>query len=370
MSQGLEQKVLVSCYRSLVQLGDLSRYRESELTDKDPNWSHAVGFYDLARYLMPGSGVAYNQLAIVALGDGNLFQATYYLYRALSTDEPHPQAEANLRRAFYKISTTKENNDQSNASSAMIGYYLRLVSRCYHGKSNPEHTELENETVSQLRRQINLTGGNNTLRKVFLIAFAGCHIAQRKFTKDPDIEENLQSYFKFYAICIRFSCTLLESFQEKLQRIRETLQAALVKNNTDILRPLEPILPLIRLMMLWAVANKAVLVSSVSTEMSQLQGQFWQVLAKCLHLAAITCDLQTLAEVDYMLEEDEDSIAFGPMLSIDTRRVWYDDSGSLRKRWHNKQRGADRSSAELLARMRYFLEVGMRFSTDEVNTVM
>ena len=90
--ESLRTRILQSCHATLIRLGDLSRYRETELVAKDRNWGPAIGYYDLAMVIYPASGASHNQLAVIALADGNHLRATYHLYRALSAHEPHPSA--------------------------------------------------------------------------------------------------------------------------------------------------------------------------------------------------------------------------------------------------------------------------------------
>lgn len=355
------------CYKCLIQLGDLSRYRETELAEKESDWSHAVGYYDLARSIAPEFGFSYNQLAIVALADSNLFQATYYLYRALSTKEPHPQAEANLRRAFYKVSTTKNNGDSSQNGPALISWYLRLVSKCYHGKASAEHAELQNEVINHLERHLAQPSKDATLRKIFIINFAGCHFAQNRFTNDPNVDEHLLSYMKFLQLSLRCICVLLASVQQQFEQHAGSRASNGHRQIGEILpEALQNNLQLLRLAMMWSTKNITVLTNAVSPEVDPLQLKFWHTLARCLALAASSCDTTSLLDLDYMLEEDEDTIAFEPLVSGETRLIWYSENGRLRSKWHSLLNGARTSSQESSARLRYLLKAGMEFATDEV----
>jgi hypothetical protein len=58
-SNDLRRLILQSCHATLIRLGDLSRYRESELVSKDRNWGPAIGYYDLASVINPASGGNY-----------------------------------------------------------------------------------------------------------------------------------------------------------------------------------------------------------------------------------------------------------------------------------------------------------------------
>lgn len=183
------QLLLLSLHTTLIHLGDLSRYRESELSAKERNWGPAVGFYDLASSVLPGSGFSYNQLAVVALADGNLFRATYQLYRALCAEKPHPQAEPNLKKAFYQISEAWKNNELSKTPAmtagaglpqGLVAFYLWLVSNYYHGKSLAERESLENEILSQLAVDLKQRSTESSPAKLVMINIASGHAAQER----------------------------------------------------------------------------------------------------------------------------------------------------------------------------------------------
>lgn len=186
------QQILLSCHATLIHLGDLSRYRETELAAKERNWGPAVGFYDLAINVLPSSGNSYNQLAVIALADTNLFRATYQLYRALSAEDPHPQADTNLKRAFYKISgawkgkellTDPATTAGANLPSGLVAFYLRLLSLYHHGKDFAERNELEAEVISQLEVDLKKRPAEGTPLKMVMINIAAGHAAQERLLK-------------------------------------------------------------------------------------------------------------------------------------------------------------------------------------------
>jgi len=198
------EHLLQSLHTTLIHLGDLSRYRETELSGKERNWGPAIGFYDLAVTILPSSGLSYNQLAVIALSDGNLFRATYQLYRALSSEEPHPQAENNLRRAFYKISAAWKANELSTIPamtagaglpSGLIALYLRLISIFYHGKSFSEREELETEVITQLETNLTTKETDSSPTKLVIINIAAGHAAQERLMRAEGMH---RQYFTFH----------------------------------------------------------------------------------------------------------------------------------------------------------------------------
>ena len=167
-------------------MGDLSRYRETELVTKERNWGPAIGYYDLAGTIRPSSGASHNQLAVIALADGNHLRATYHLYRALAVEEPHPTAKGNLEIEFKKILVAWEKGelisnglqkDTQGPGKALLGWFMRLHARCYKGIDFPEHDELENEVLSQLAIDLKERSLEGTLNKFTLINIAAEYFA-------------------------------------------------------------------------------------------------------------------------------------------------------------------------------------------------
>lgn len=180
----IRQKVLFSCYHTLVHLGDLSRYRETTAAEKEYNWGPAVGYYSLAMEIYPDSGMAHNQLAVIALTDGNHFRATYHLYRSLSVKEPYPLAKDNLEREFKKILIASEKGELISKTRlgtpigpTLVAHFVRLHSKCYKGEDFPEHDELENEVLSQLAVELKERSLEGLLQKITLVNIAAEHHA-------------------------------------------------------------------------------------------------------------------------------------------------------------------------------------------------
>jgi hypothetical protein len=177
-SDALRTSVLQSCHSTLIRLGDLSRYRETELVSKDRNWGPAIGYYDLAIAIYPASGASHNQLAVIALADGNHLRATYHLYRALAAQEPHPSAKGNLEIEFRKVRHAWRKRelirpeDAGIPGRALAPWFVYLHAQCYKGNDFPEHDELESEVLNQLAVDLKERSLEGTLQKFCLINIA------------------------------------------------------------------------------------------------------------------------------------------------------------------------------------------------------
>lgn len=180
----LKKQIIRSCYSSLVQLGDLSRYRETEVPKKERNWGPAKGYYDLATALDPTWGTSYNQLAVIALTDQDHLRAVYYLYRAISVENPFPQAPGNLEIEFKKIRNravqgkpiSSTNLDGPNSLSDR---FLVFHASCAESSfvSNDVHLD---EIFRQLADDLREKPSDSRIRKLCLINIAAEEVAAQK----------------------------------------------------------------------------------------------------------------------------------------------------------------------------------------------
>jgi hypothetical protein len=168
-----------------VQLGDLSRYRETELkTIKERNWGPAKGYYDLATALDPTSGMSYNQLAVIALTDQDHLRAVYYLYRAVSVENPAPQAQGNLELEFKKLRTRSTQGKLLAADEAEGNHHLQRRFILFHARCvEPTFAGYEDEQtkiLALLADELREKPFDTVIRKFCLINIAAESTAARK----------------------------------------------------------------------------------------------------------------------------------------------------------------------------------------------
>ena len=182
----LQQILLESCYQSLIHLGDLSRYRETELRSKDRNWGPAKGYYDLARALKPGSGVSFNALAVLALADEDHFRTLYYLYRAVSVPEPPEMAPKNLELECRKILDRHAKQrlissvQDGSAFSISQTEFIIFHARCYKGSNLEDYDDAKMEALSQLSNDLVEGPVDGGLNKFCLINIAAVAHTKRE----------------------------------------------------------------------------------------------------------------------------------------------------------------------------------------------
>ncbi len=181
-SQQETHLILDSCHATLVRLGDLSRYRETELKTKERNWAPAVGYYDLATAIKPSSGASHHQLAVIARADGSRLRALYHLYRALSVELPYPTASENLDAELNKILDRKKKNQvfpqlpEKQSSIVLQAWFLLLHAKLHTGVHFSEHEELENEVLTTLLVELKERPLNGLLNKMVLSNVAAQHL--------------------------------------------------------------------------------------------------------------------------------------------------------------------------------------------------
>jgi len=99
---GVSQPYL-SCYRSYIYLGDLTRYRRDLPGSTAAAWAPAFHYYNRALWLLPGNGHACNQLAVLATYEEDDFTAMVYYMRSLASEQPFATTKENITALFEKV---------------------------------------------------------------------------------------------------------------------------------------------------------------------------------------------------------------------------------------------------------------------------
>ncbi|RHZ52327.1 uncharacterized protein CDV56_106298 [Aspergillus thermomutatus] len=365
-SDTLRADVLRSCHSTLIRLGDLSRYRETELVSKDRNWGPAIGYYDLAIAIYPASGASHNQLAVIALADGNHLRATYHLYRALAAQEPHPSAKGNLEIEFRKVRHAWRKRelirpeDAGIPGRALAPWFVYLHAQCYKGNDFPEHDELESEVLNQLAVDLKERSLEGTLQKFCLI-----NIAAEDFSRtQPDEESASNSRLFFQRINVKTFFTLLQILLAELERfaVEDSLDKDVKSGPDKVTVVARRVLPALRHYSSWLLIVSHSLVAHKEEKDTPLAVQiteFWKIYANTLSLLASTFDVVHLPEIDYLLEEDEESLGFAPLNKDATSRRYLSATGQQKPRMTDV--GVERShpNIEMLYRIREFVIDGL-----------
>jgi tetratricopeptide (TPR) repeat protein len=378
VSPQTQAAVTLSCHQTLIYLGDLFRYRAAERLDKEPDWGPAIGYYALAASLRPDSGLAFHQQSVVAFEQGDYLRSTYYLYRSINVDEPHPNAIPNLELQFKKITTgwqkgdlVPKNSPQDPVASrkALLSWFIRFHSLSYNGQHFTGYDELEREVLSRTVTEIKARALDGVLSKMALINFCAQATAGIQFESKPDQHKFMQSYFFFLRLNVKFFTAILEVYRVDLEKHLEehTEASSLVDKLTDLARH---VLPALRLYSTWLLSNAHIVAARVGDEPFQkAMDYFWHIYAKTLSVMAFNFSFRELGEVPYQLEEDVDAFGLKPLNSDKSRKLWVDDAPGKAKAKHNDE-GINRldSNQEMLGRVRELLFDALLLAVDKVRS--
>nr|CAH8838327.1 unnamed protein product [Trichobilharzia regenti] len=99
--------VYLSAQKLMLFLGDLARYREMLLGER--NFGKARNWYQKAQLLIPKNGRSYNQLAVLALYTSRHLDAMFYYMRTLAASNPFATASQSLSALFNEIRPRAQN---------------------------------------------------------------------------------------------------------------------------------------------------------------------------------------------------------------------------------------------------------------------
>lgn len=122
------------------------------------------------------------------------------------------------------------------------------------------------------------------------------------------------------------------------------------------------VLPALRNYSSWLLTVSSLLVAykeEKDTPMSVQIAEFWKIYANTLTLLASTFEVVNLPDIDYLLEEDEETLGFAPLDQKATSRRYLDANGKHKLRMHDE--GVERShpNIEMLYRIREFVIDGL-----------
>ena len=131
------------------------------------------------------------------------------------------------------------------------------------------------------------------------------------------------------------------------------------------------VLPALRNYSSWLLTVSNLLVAHKEEKDTPLAVQiteFWKIYANTLTLLASTFDVVHLPEIDYLLEEDEETLCFAPLSVEATSRRYFDMNGQQKPRMNDP--GVERShpNMEMLYRIREFVIDGLDLVVSNVCT--
>lgn len=191
----------------------------------------------------------------------------------------------------------------------------------------------------------------------------------------PESADIVQSFFLFLRLNVRTLMMLLQLLRAELERsltmdsqVHDS-QSGLGIEIGKLTAVVRRVLPGLRHYSSWLLYNAPILAAGVGDAvlMDHVR-ELWIIYARVLTLLVSSFPVSGLPPpVEYLLEEDEDTVDFKPFMNDETQRRFYsEDTGSQKPRWHDQ--GVDRHhpDIEMLSRIRGLLTDGMDLHSQEV----
>lgn len=313
---------------------------------------------------------------MIAFEQGDYLRSTYFLYRSINVDEPHPNAIPNLELQFKKITNAWQKGDLVPKSSpqdpvasrkALVSWFIRFHSLSYNGQQYPGYDELEREVLSRTASEIKHQTLDGIFSKMAMINFCAQATAGKQFEAKPDQQKFMQSYFFFLRFNVKIFTVALEThaadFEEHIQQ--QTSPQTLTSKLTDLSRHL---LPGLRLYSTWLLSNAHIVAARVGDQHIQhAMDRFWHVYAKTLSLMAMNFSFRELHEIPYQLEEDVDAFGLKPLDSDRSRKLWWDETnGCPKPKFNDEGLQPLDTDQEMLGRIRELLFDALLLAVDNV----
>ncbi|KAK9464871.1 hypothetical protein V1512DRAFT_267365 [Lipomyces arxii] len=300
----IRQLVYRSCHRTLVCLGDLSRYREMHSFGSDEkDWRPATNYYFLAKQVLPGLGSPHNQLAVMAMYEGSVLSSAYHFYRAICVAQPFPTAQDNLKLAFRKFlkhgKVSKEEGCKKRdevENRKLLEPFLTWAARVSAGKL--DNDALEINILTELRVAVtNAIVTTDILMKIVLI--------------------NLST---FYVICKSSGLTLVPQTAWFNVAIMTCLLECLNKElGNDTKKPEEftttvrRVLYGLRVYSAWLMVHAQELMGAQDHKLGLQLTDFWIAYANTMSTIASQFGNLDMENPDVLLREDIDLIGYLPL---------------------------------------------------------
>lgn len=130
------------------------------------------------------------------------------------------------------------------------------------------------------------------------------------------------------------------------------------------------ILPALRHYSSWLTCNINVFVGYTDQSgLGDLIQDFFGLYASAMTLLASIVDLNSLPLIEYLLEEDEDTIAFKPLREHDRSRYFDESSGTLKQKLHTHGVERHLPNFEMLGRIRDLLTDAVALAVKDVGSI-
>ena len=361
LPEELRACVLCSCYNCLIALGDLSRWREQLLPRTPPDWKPARGYYYLAASICPELGLHHNQLALTFEAEEDYLNTLYHLFRSYSIQANDSAVAVRLRRGIEKTALTIKSSmtgdlaqvlgHQDGSDIAVLAAAsLKAYSACFSDKHSDECLLDTNEKCF---RAFLLTSNCNECGHVTNIFCSRMIIMTISAERYKPLCRHIN--VRFSAILFETLANEIESAQGVIDGLEDPVSFAkrLLLRAAHLLRP-------IRIYSLWMLKNCEALAKDLGDIDTQ---KAWTSFARLLTILANRVQVKNLPTVDYLLEYDQETMGFLPLICKKTERIW--KNGEAYKLANHEGISKLTPEMEVLVCVRDLLINGLELTSDE-----
>jgi len=174
----LEEPLTKSCHHTLLHLGDLARYRMQYSKGKGQSPNTALLYYAMAHDILPASGLAHHQMAVVLAREDRHLDIVYHFYRAATAQTPHPIALKNLKEEFRVVLKESQPKPGSTSQTLLSYWFTHLHAMFFKGEAFKGQKEMEEEVLHRLETLLSDPGTLKLLLHTILINIAAYDLAK------------------------------------------------------------------------------------------------------------------------------------------------------------------------------------------------
>lgn len=379
-----KENLLRSCYETLIHLGDLSRYRATELNET--KWGPAIKYYRVAETIMPNNGTSWNALAVISKQNHDPFLTIYNVYRSLSVEYPFPSGAANLKLEFNKLhekhASVTATQVPQDAPKDWRYRFAMLHASCYSSDAFRDHEQLELEFLEQVSLELQAHPSQSLLKESCMLNIAAQSYAAG-FPKGKcnsvvlstcsymvkEMRNAQRSLPRLQRLNLKTFGQILQSSVSHLEhQSHSNWLGEIVRNVASRLSDVvQRALPPLRLYSIWFLKEMVSFTTIADEAISDLTKDVLRQYVHTLNSLISTFPIDQLPRIEYLLDEDVDSMNFLPF-SAEICRARYMSNGILKPKPPSTFRYS--TTEEMLGRVRDFVEDGLRLAELRVGSAL
>ncbi|KAK3357654.1 hypothetical protein B0T25DRAFT_566915 [Lasiosphaeria hispida] len=314
----VEALITISFHKTLIYLGDLSRYR-TLVRSRDRSFNSALTYYALANEIIPESGYGYHQSGVIYAEAHNHLEIVYHMLRAIACDQPHPLAATNLEREFRDLRELKAGGARGS-QEAMVSWFVKLHAFYFNGQEFTERKELEDEVDHRFAMALKAGGESNidmVLLKMILINITAYVVGMDKIRVEWTDAKSRSCQFTLL-VNIRTIHTVSRLLQQEIQDLVQQKSSTAVaraavtstqgETQSKFTSPFHRALPLLRVYMTWLLFYSSDLVAfqpHLEPQFGAMGRSIAKTLTLLLELLSDSADFGTT--VTWLFPEDEET---------------------------------------------------------------